>query len=201
MFHRVVRELIGCALLAGCVAVAACTSLTGSSSSSVATTTFVPVSGIQVDANGLFERDGCGHGPGVPFKYVTWVFGIEATPIAISVNDCFADAVFQINAIQGVNFTLRVDVFNDVTYANNLGGIVANVYEPATCCNPATDPPTCSGQPPINCTTNTVFLANPTAANAAAVDAIANWQTTCVVQQLSGVQSVAACQPIVATGH
>lgn len=187
---------------------AACTSLTGSSVTSTTVTTYAPLTGIEVDANGLFERQGCGHGPSLAFKYVATVytaFGVGGplegqpkpaqdggipTPIAMSLNDCFADAVFQnlnLSAALGGSdtYAVQIDVFDDVTYnkwACSVGmAITADVAagegepEAGACPDPG------SYIPPL--------------------DSIANWTAICVARQQSNVQSLAACSPLVATGN
>jgi hypothetical protein len=167
----VLRELFGCALVGALFAHMACTSITGSSSSSAFVTTFAPTTGIEVDANSLFERLGCGPSVGVPFKYVVTVNqtlpGLPA--VAISVNDCFADAVFlNLGAAIGAsgNYALTIDVFDDASYNANVA-----------------------------------LLGNPVVGDAAAIDAIAKWRASCTVLEEPDVQSIAACDPLIATGN
>jgi hypothetical protein len=191
VFRTVVRELVGCAILVASIAAAACTSLTGSSVASTTVTTFAPVTGIEVDANQLFESQGCGQGPSLAFKYVVVVYsayntpplegqpvttsqdGSPSDPIAISLNDCFADAVFEnlstSAAIGGSDFfALTIDVFDDVTFAAQA---------------------------------TTLDTTTTTEANALAISSIATWTTTCVARQQPNVQSLATCGPLVATGN
>ncbi len=187
----VLRELFGCAVLALAIAVAACTSLTGSSVASTTVNTYSPVTGIEVDASQLFESEGCGQGPSLAYKYVVVVFtaygsgplegqpvvnpasadGGLADPIAISLNDCFADAVFEnLNASSTIGgsdtFSLAIDVFDDVTFA-----------------------------------AQTLDTTTTTEANAAAIASVAKWTSTCVARQQPNVQSLASCGPLVATGN
>jgi hypothetical protein len=187
----VLRELCGCALLAATIAAAACTSLTGSRVASTTVNTYSPVTGIEVDASQLFEGDGCGIGPSLPYKYVVVVYtaygsgplvgqpvvdptsadGGLADPIAISLNDCFADAVFEnLNASSTIGgsdtFSLAIDVFDSVTF----------------------------GAQPLDTTTTTQ-------ANAAAIASVAKWTTTCVARQQPNVQSLSTCGPLIATGN
>jgi hypothetical protein len=203
------RELVGCALLAGAVALAACTSITGSSTSSALITTYAPVTGIEVDADNLFERLGCGHGPGIAFKYVVVVFqtdidlmgnvvrhqipspdgGLElAPPLAISTTDCFADAVFENLAGAAVGattaFSLDVDVFDDVTYDRNVNAVTGSTASTCQCNLQPT--------PPIQCGSDDC---------ATLIRGVANWTTTCTVRQQPSIQSIAACDVLVATGN
>lgn len=178
---KIALELSGTALLAGAVALGACTALTGSSvASNVAVSTYVPLTSIEVDSASLFDRRGCGTGPGVPFKYVVSVYdalppgvrrpgpdGGNPTAIVVGSADCFTDAVFQnVPSSQSVNlawFSLTVDVFDQPTYQANRDAL---------------------------------GLDAPAVGSADAIHAAASWSTTCVAQQQPNVQSIAACDPL-----
>jgi hypothetical protein len=123
MLDRVVRELVGCAVLGALGALAACTSLTGSSIASNTVSTFSPVTTVEVDAASLLEREGCGTASGVPYKYVATIYPFgSSTPLYITVSDCFTNAVFE-NLPTGAtgegDFTLTVDVLDLPTWNAN----------------------------------------------------------------------------------
>ncbi len=123
-----VREAAGVALLGGAVAIVACTSLTGSSAASSVVTTYAPVTSIEVDANELFARIGCGAAAGQAFKYVVVAYeagpdGLrtKTTPDAVTTTDCYTDALFQnLSNSQlfgaATYFSLDVFVFDKPTY-------------------------------------------------------------------------------------
>ncbi len=191
------RELIGCAILAGVSAIVACTSITGSSTaSSLAVTTYAPITGIAVDANDLFSRIGCGHGPGIAFKYIVVVNQVlpGLPPVAMSVNDCFADAVFEnlANAALGASdtFNLTIFAFDDVTYDANTTGIDGGGAT-SSCCALGAPVQQCAGAADASdpCPCCDAFAS------------IAKWTTTCTVKQQPEVESVAACGPLAATGN
>jgi len=226
VFRTVVRELIGCALLAAGLGVAACTSLTGSSVSSTTVSTYSPTTGIEIDANALFFHEGCGQGPGVVAKYVTIVYvaggyydntaaeggllcqelsltngiGCEnavdagadagATCPAISLNDCFSDAVF----VDLGSFTSAATTFDLVVYAFDQATFDANEQTIADVVKNHADVVPDGGF--VGC------AANP---NEGQLDfelrSIANWTASCNAVQQPNVQSLAACGPLVATGN
>ena len=76
------RESHGCAVLGAAVAVVACTT-TGSSAASTVVTTYAPVTSIEVDANSLFARIGCGPNAGQAYKYV--VVAYQAGPEGLAI--------------------------------------------------------------------------------------------------------------------
>jgi len=187
LLRTIALELAGCALLVGAAALPACTSLTGSSVVSNATvTTYVPLTSVEVDANSLFERLGCGTGAGVPFKYVVAVYAalpdgtlIGATdsglptPLTIGVSDCFTDAVFQNLSTPTNDYDFVVDVYDEPTYETlrstldledvNVLGALADA---------------------------------PTADLASTLTGAANWSTTCFVSQQPNLQVIASCGPL-----
>lgn len=182
MLRIIARELVGCGVLAVAIAAAACTSITGSSVASTTISTYAPVTGVEVDALELFERQGCGVASGEPFKYVVAVYSAFSSgerdpgvpnPIVMSVTDCFTDAVFENlpgSTLGGTpTFSLTVDVFDKATFDANADAI-----------------------------NNDVGVSS--AGTAAAIDAIANWNSTCVARQEPNIQGLAACDPLLATG-
>ena len=115
--QNVAREIFGSALLAGLVALAACTQITGTSSiASNTISTFSPITSVEVDSSTLFARLGCAQAPNVPFKYVVTLTPLAQQPLAITVSNCFTNAVFE-NLPAGPSgegdFTLTVDVFDE----------------------------------------------------------------------------------------
>lgn len=108
--------MLGSVLLAGVLALVACTSLTGSSIASNTVSTFSPITSVEVDSSTLFSRLGCGQAPNVPFKYIVTVKPLAQEPFAITVSDCFTNAVFE-NLPAGANgegdFTMTVAVFDE----------------------------------------------------------------------------------------
>ncbi len=116
MSHFVAREAFGCALL-GALALAACTSITGGSSlASNTVSTFSPTTSVEVDSSTLFARLGCGQAPGVPFKYIVTVTPRGTSPLFISVNDCFTNAVFENLPEGSTDVTMTVAVFDEPTF-------------------------------------------------------------------------------------
>jgi hypothetical protein len=188
LVRKIAVELSGCAVLAAALATGACTALTGSSVASNATvTTYVPLTSVEVDANALFARLGCGSGPGVPYKYVVSVYaaysngqlqgasddGGGAKPLTIGVSDCFTDAVFQ-NLSNPTNYYgFTVDVYDEPTYETLRGTLDLD--------NPGVQ---------------AALGSNPTTDDAALLHGSANWSTTCFALQQPNVQSLAACNPL-----
>jgi hypothetical protein len=177
----------------------ACTTTASSVASSVVTT-YAPVTSIEVDANSLFERIGCGPNSGQAYKYVVVVYeagpdGLrtKATPDAISITDCYTDALFQnLSNSQlfgaATFFSFDVFVFDEPTFTaretcdhlntNDLNALIAEFTSDLDAGDAgSTDP--CD-------------LA--TAANRVAQDAL--FSTTCFGQQLPNVESIAACDAL-----
>ncbi len=166
MSHFVAREAFGCALL-GALALAACTSITGGSSlASNVVSTFSPTTSVEIDSSTLFARPGCGQAPGVPYKYVVTVTPRGTSPLFISVNDCFTNAVFENLFTQGTNgegdFTLTVDVFDE-----------ANFNAP-----------------------HAFDLNNPAIEDEPTIRAAAQWTSNCTAHQTPNIQALAVCDPL-----
>jgi hypothetical protein len=174
MLVRVVRELVGCAVLGALGALAACTSLTGSSIASNTVSTFSPVTTVEVDSASLLEREGCGTTAGVPYKYVATIYPFgSSTPLeqGITISDCWTNAVFE-NLPTGAtgegDFTLTVDVFDLPTFQ-------------------ATQTLPDGG---------TFSVANANENDEATVRSFANWTSNCTAHQTANVQSLAVCDPL-----
>lgn len=187
MLRLLARELFGCALLGGLAALAACTSLTGSSVASTTVSTYSPVTSIEIDANQLFERIGCGPGAGQAFRYAVAVYaaqpsgarilganGADPDPLGMSVTDCYTDAVFEnlsTNTIFGGTsyFSLSVYVFDQPTYDASFEAIEKNADANAG-----------------------TWIA----ANAKNEAQIAQLSATCTARQEPNIEALAACDPL-----
>ena len=181
------NELLGCALLGGVAAMIACTTTASSVASSVVTT-YAPVTSIEVGADQLFERIGCGANAGQAYKYVTVVYEagpdglrIKDTPDAIAVTDCWTDALFQnLSSSElfaaSAYFSLSVYVFDEPTY---------DLVEPEVKFES------------LQVTDFTVDEdAGTLGGRGAQVATDALYTTACTAQQLPEVESIAACDAL-----
>lgn len=103
-------------LLAACsvMAVAACSGTTDTSS------TVSPVTEVIVRADALLLGHGCGTSDSQVFKYTVTIFDAGNVPSGSGAYGCFADATFANltgSASAAYTFTLRIQAFNQVTYA------------------------------------------------------------------------------------
>jgi hypothetical protein len=202
------QPFTGALVVAGIVCVvgaAACTSPLGTSTTGTATTTastYTPVTGIEVDAHSLFLRVGCGTSAGQGYKYAVVVqsrpgLGVNACPsgaeqvVGVGVYDCFADAVF-VNLGGGSDgglsggsavglsrdFDLAIAAFDAPTFASQAGVVGSAVSDLAA--------NSCSSSPVDD--------------RVASLLQVASWTTTCEAHQAPSVQSLAACDPLVAAG-
>ncbi len=183
----VVAALVLIGVGAGVGVSVACTNPLGTTPTATNTaSTFTPVTGIEVDAQSLFMRQGCGTGAGQVYKYVVVVVQdqvVGAQPcldgskqvVGAGVYDCFTDAVFDLGGIGTTvgstnTFDVDVDAFDAPTYAAQASAIGAAVGDLA------------SGVCPANGTADRATLAQ-----------TANWITTCSGRQEPQVQSMVAC--------
>lgn len=184
-----VREAAGIALLGGAVAIVACTSLTGSSAASSVVTTYAPLTTIEVDANALFERIGCGTSAGQAFKYVVVAWqagpgGLRTQPnaTAVTVTDCYTDALFQNlqnSQLFGANayFSLDVYVFDQPTY-----DLVGTAFHRDANGNDAVS--------------TEDFPVDDAGLATGAIATSALWRTTCFAKQIPNVEALAACDAL-----
>jgi hypothetical protein len=149
-------------------------------------TTYAPVTSIEVDANSLFERVGCGLESGQAYKYVVVAYqaGEEGLPTsgaqAVTVSDCYTDALFQnLSNSQLVGavtfFSLRVFVFDQATYD------ALDAQDHLDSLGPADFPDDDDG-------------GGDSPGDHIAQDAL--YTTTCFAQQLPNVESIAACDAL-----
>jgi hypothetical protein len=146
--------------------------------SSAATTILVPITGVTVRAESITGGLGCGRGSTQIFKYAVVVFGPNPmaigalgsfdTPLASNVFDCFSDGLF-------VNLPATA---GSTDYKLSVYAYSAQAYEAAT-------------DAKIR-----AALAGTDAATLAATSP--TFTTTCSATEIPDVQSLAACQPLVA---
>lgn len=136
----------------------------------------VVVTGITIRAETLTAGRGCGTAPSQVFKYAAVVFGADSNgvlnqPLVTNTYECFADVTFVNLPTPNGNANYRLDVFlYNADSANafpGLAGITTSV--PSVAADQLT----------------TLQGSNPT------------WSTNCTATQLSQVQTLAVCQPVV----
>jgi hypothetical protein len=168
----------GACVLAGCTTTAA-------------TTTFVPITGVVVKSAGLVAGFGCGQGPTEVFRYVGVLnyaapadAGADAAvPIGqgspwTNAFECFTDAVFEnLPALDGnLNFTVTIYAYDQTAYE------AAGLPPDLGCIAGA--PPDGGGCPLGNLPFSTAQASQ------------ANWTTTCQATQQLGVPVLAVCAPL-----
>ncbi len=192
----------------------ACTSPTGTTPTATNTaSTFTPLTAIEVNAQSLFFRQGCGTGPGQVYKYAVVVLqksgytnacpgpdggadasddgGDSGTPnlepvVGAGVYDCFTDAVFNLVSVS-TNFGTTNEFDVDVD-AYDLP-----TYEAQTSTITATVGDLVKG---LSATPKDECPAN-VDGDRAQLSQAANWTTTCVGTQQPQVQSMVACDQLV----
>lgn len=152
------------------------------------TSTYTPVTGIEIDAHDLFLRQGCGTSPGQVYKYVVVV---KSTP-------CPSDAAVAPESIAGAGL---YDCFADAVFANLGSGTALGLSNDFDVEIDAYDAPTFAAQASL--VTSTVQDLEANSCPAGSVDdrlttlaQAANWTTTCTAHQQPNVQSLAACDPV-----
>jgi hypothetical protein len=162
---------------AACAAIALAVSplaVTGACSSSAATTTFIPQTGIVVRAETLTSGVGCGTAATQIWKYVAVaVNDADGTAIAGSAYDCFADAVL-VNLPAsldggGATFTVHVYAYDLTAFdaaSATISTALARIPDVSTKVLPdlATSAPT--------------------------------YTTTCTVTEFANIQAVASCETL-----
>lgn len=163
--------------MGGLSAVAASGLGTSGCSGTSSSTNTVVVTGITIRAETLTAGRGCGTAPSQVFKYAAVVFGEGNTPgvldqpLVTNTYDCFADVTFVNLPTPNGNANYRLDVFlYNADAANAFPGLA-----------------TISASVPGDALPQLTALqgSNPT------------WTTNCAATQLSQVQTLAVCQPVV----
>ncbi|WP_394821092.1 hypothetical protein [Pendulispora albinea] len=153
---------------------------------------YYPTRGIQVRADSITQGKGCGTAPTQVYKYVAVVSDADGMVRAASLNDCFADAVFQQLAPSAdggfYNFYVDVYAFNAADYAKpqraladgGAGGTVADVVAEIATGDGAAD-----HRGDRHWAGRTLKL---------------TWETDCAAVQEAGVEVIAVCKPLVNAG-
>lgn len=157
--------------------------------STATTTTYTPITGLEIDSESLVAGLGCGTAPDQVFMYAAVLSytneGGPPGPAAFSgVFDCYSNAIFSnlpADDAGSTSFDISIFAYNEQSF-------------PATLVCPPPPPPFLeAGSPYPLCPGDQLKFVEPS-------EGSATWTTTCTAAQTSGVSQIAICAPLVGPG-